>query len=662
MASSTRRRPRRQRRVMSVEGLESRVLLSFGPASEAALVNQTTSDQQREADVASDANGNFVVAWGSYTGGHDAFLRRFSAAGQPLGDEIKLLAGPDGFEFSPSVAMAPDGRFVVAWEGNGLRAQRYSAAGEAQGAVLLVNQTGGAGVGNPSVGIDRDGDFVVAWSRGYGDPNKGDVLARRYAADGAPLGDEFAVAQSMTAKETLPAVAMDADGDFIVGWQSNVENTGSFHYDIYARRYNPAGEAMTAEMLVNAGGLTTFEENVDVAMTAGGASLITWSSGHKEPAGGETGDGGVYGRFYAPGGAPLGPEFRINQATAGKQLDPSVGTDGRGNFLVTWTSLLFSPRLVFGRTYTSAGPTSGEMHIAGGDTTEQYAEMSAVALDPAGGAAIAWRGPDLDNGGIWARRFSSNPPTVTGVFVDSQSWGQPFRQYLGNHNLGDVKYGFAIDGGADQLKLLPWVGLNRISIRFSGEVDADFQDLVVRGTRAGDYPLASISFDHATHTVTWTLAQPLDADRVTLQLDADAPDGVKRTGPGTPDRLDGDWADGADAFPSGDGSPGGDFVFRLNVLPGDVDRSGTVLANDFSQVKQKFFSSTTNPGTGPAAYTIFHDVDGSGSILADDFSAVKARFFNTLPAGQPTAAATAFMDASPIRPSPRQRLIDGLLQ
>src|SRR3954468_347755 len=197
MASSTRRRPRRQRRVTSVEGLESRVLLSFGPASEAALVNQTTSDQQREADIASDANGNFVVAWGSYTGGHDAFLRRFSAAGQPLGDEIKLLAGPDGFEFSPSVAMAPDGRFVVAWEGNGLRAQRYSAAGEAQGAVLLVNQTGGAGVGNPSVGIDRDGDFVVAWSRGYGDPNKGDVLARRYAADGAPLGDEFAVAQSM---------------------------------------------------------------------------------------------------------------------------------------------------------------------------------------------------------------------------------------------------------------------------------------------------------------------------------------------------------------------------------------------------------------------------------------------------------------------------------
>ena len=37
------------------------------------------------------------------------------------------------------------------------------------------------------------------------------------------------------------------------------------------------------------------------------------------------------------------------------------------------------------------------------------------------------------------------------------------------------------------------------------------------------------------------------------------------------------------------------------------------------------------PGSGPAAYSVFHDVNGSGSILADDFSAVKQRFFSRLP-------------------------------
>jgi hypothetical protein len=70
----------------------------------------------------------------------------------------------------------------------------------------------------------------------------------------------------------------------------------------------------------------------------------------------------------------------------------------------------------------------------------------------------------------------------------------------------------------------------------------------------------------------------------------------------------------------------------MNVLPGDVDRSGAVLANDVSEVKKKFFTTPASPGTGDATYDIFHDVNGSASILADDFSEVKKRFFNTLPA------------------------------
>jgi hypothetical protein len=89
--------------------------------------------------------------------------------------------------------------------------------------------------------------------------------------------------------------------------------------------------------------------------------------------------------------------------------------------------------------------------------------------------------------------------------------------------------------------------------------------------------------------------------------------------------------------PGGTGLEGGDFRFGFNVLPGDVNHSGTVLADDFSAVKKKFFASTTAPGTGEAAYNVFYDVDGSGSILADDFSEVKKRFFSKLPDGQPTA-------------------------
>ena len=94
------------------------------------------------------------------------------------------------------------------------------------------------------------------------------------------------------------------------------------------------------------------------------------------------------------------------------------------------------------------------------------------------------------------------------------------------------------------------------------------------------------------------------------------------------------------------GIPGGGSL-RMNVLQGDLDHTGettasgqvhSTLAADTSALKKKFFSSTTNVGSGDAAYSVFADVDGSGSVLADDFSAVKKRFFEQLPAA-PAAAA-----------------------
>ena len=100
---------------------------------------------------------------------------------------------------------------------------------------------------------------------------------------------------------------------------------------------------------------------------------------------------------------------------------------------------------------------------------------------------------------------------------------------------------------------------------------------------------------------------------------------------------------------------------RLDVLGGDVDRDGTVLADDFSDVRRSFFTSTTRPGIGTDAYSIFADVNGSGSILADDYSAVKRRFFTKLPDGGPAAdaVAAAAVGGPRLRPRPMTRMLFG---
>jgi len=236
----------------------------------------------------------------------------------------------------------------------------------------------------------------------------------------------------------------------------------------------------------------------------------------------------------------------------------------------------------------------------------------------------------------------TTPPHVAGVFANGTTWAPSFREYLASAGLGSSQWGYAIPSGRAQLAVLPWVNVNEITVSFDEPVNVRLDSLVIRG--AGG-PLVVTAFIGG-RVSTWRLASPVRADRLALELKSGDSTGVKDL-VGRP--LDGEWADGADNFPSGDGAAGGDFAFAFNVLPGDVNGDGSVLADDFSAVKKRFFKDTTDATTGDASYSAFHDVDGSGSILADDYSEVKKRFFDALP---PLAAAA---------PSGATRVAEGIL-
>jgi hypothetical protein len=302
----------------------------------------------------------------------------------------------------------------------------------------------------------------------------------------------------------------------------------------------------------------------------------------------------------------------------------------------------------------------GPLGNFGGPTTT-YAPQNGSPLIDAGSNALVPPELTSDQRGIGVARIVDgvvdigsyehpDPPKVTALFVRGAAWSLAFRQFVQGSGQGESNAGFSIPGGALQRKTLPWTNLDVISIRFSQDVRVAKEDLVVSGTGVANYVVSAFNYLPANHTATWTLGQPLRNGYAVLDLDADLGGVGAAGGP-----LDGEW-DNSRVFPSGNGTLGGDFRMALPVVPGDVDRSGSVLANDYSAVKQKFFSSASNPGGGAAGYTIFHDVDGSGSILADDFSAVKSRFFNSLPAGPPPAASATEAVLSRDEPRPGDRL------
>jgi hypothetical protein len=219
-------------------------------------------------------------------------------------------------------------------------------------------------------------------------------------------------------------------------------------------------------------------------------------------------------------------------------------------------------------------------------------------------------------------------PRVTGVFLAGSTWTQEFRDALGIAGLGFDGFGYLIKP-AEQFRALPWSGLDRISIRFDSPIRTDPR-LTLTGLNVRDYQTTRLSYvqDGPAAFVTWAVSPRPVNDRLTIGLN-DLGLGAVTGRNGVP--LDGEWVDGADAYPSGDRAAGGHFAFTVNVLGGDATGDGVVNALDLGQIKARLNRSTSNPGSGNSRYSVFADVTADGRINALDLGAAKLRLNQRLP-------------------------------
>lgn len=254
-------------------------------------VNTTTAGEQAYPAIAMSQAGDSVVTWQDRGGreGWRVYAQRFDSGGEPIGEELRVSTSAFPVQGMPAVAMDDDGDFVVAWiirhqDGSeyGVYAQRYAASGQRLGGEFRVNVTTGGTQWYPDVAMDADGEFVVTWQHltGWLDESEADgVYARRYAANGQPRGSEFRVTSAQFSSDygnsTPPAVAASSDGDFVIAWPSYGKTRAG--WDVYARRYNEAGEQLGGEFRVNTS-VADHHQAPDVASTADGAFIVAWES------------------------------------------------------------------------------------------------------------------------------------------------------------------------------------------------------------------------------------------------------------------------------------------------------------------------------------------------------------------------------------------------
>lgn len=369
--------------------------LLFGAATlNDVRINELTEDDQDYPRMAMDAQGNFVVVWESDVDDYDdvdIYARRYNSAGVALGSEFRVNTTTEGYQEDPDVAMDANGNFVVVWEEDysDLHAQRYDSQGVPVGSEFQVMPADNNDeLDNPAVAMDSDGDFVVAWT-GYEYNSEDDqVFAQRYDSQGNAVGSVMAINNNLEDDKYDVDVAMDADGDFVLVWES--EEDGEDYYGIYARRFSNTGAEMEGtEFRVNIssnGG----HYNPNVGMDASGNFTIVWQNEDQNA---------ISGRQYNTGGNTVGNEFRVNTFGNSQAQHPRIAMNGAGQFVVVWDieGQDGAETGVYAQRFNSAAvPQGAEFRV---NTVPYFSEeYPSVAIDSGGRFGVVWYG-DSDYAG-----------------------------------------------------------------------------------------------------------------------------------------------------------------------------------------------------------------------------------------------------------------------
>ncbi|HEY5316077.1 MAG TPA: hypothetical protein VIK18_26350, partial [Pirellulales bacterium] len=253
-----------------------------------------------------------------------------------------------------------------------------------------------------------------------------------------------------------------------------------------------------------------------------------------------------------------------------------------------------------------------------------------------------------DGNDLMLTLMQDSGPTVVGAFVSGSAWNASYLSLLAAAGLGNSGLGFELASGANQLTtMLPWTNVTQISIAFSEPVTLSQASLTLYNSANMPISVSSYSYNSSTYVATWQFSAPLAADKYVMNLAANSVSDAAGTA------LDGAWTTGVSTFAagSGDGTPGGDFNFYFNVVPGDANNSGTVTNGDV-------LDSKLQVGAVSNSSNYRDDVNASNNVTNGDVLLEKLQVgsnINSFPTPQlppQSVPAAAPSDATPSAATP----------
>jgi parallel beta-helix repeat protein len=248
--------------------------------------NFTTANSQSNAAIAMNTVSDFYLTWtdGAQDGNlSGVYARRFNSSGAVSASDVLINNTVTNVQGNASIATAPNKNIIIAWEseaqdGNltGVYFRQFDANLNALSPTdTLVNTGVTTGIqARPSIDMNASGAFVIAWHSPTVDSNLTGVVFQRYDATGASIGSNTRANTFQTGAQDRANVALANDGTFIVSWVSNGQDAAST-LGTYGQAFNANGTTDGTEFLIN-GTVAGAQSNVSLAYN-GDKAVAVWS-------------------------------------------------------------------------------------------------------------------------------------------------------------------------------------------------------------------------------------------------------------------------------------------------------------------------------------------------------------------------------------------------
>ena len=329
------------------------------------------------------------------------------------GPEFQSNVSTSGEQRTPSVALGPDGGFMVAWWGQTSRISDYDAfgrfydsTGKALTGEVRLNTTIPGFQYETRVAASLTGEYMAVWS------DENHLFGRVFSPAGQPLGNEIRIGSTPWFQSSA-SIAADPAGGFLVAWRDSGESASSVPPSLRWQRFSRLGQRVGVEGIVQRPG-----GEINVAASPAGGFLLVWTEPH------ELLETNVLALLLDAEGRPLDNQA-LRVSTDGARRPGYHGNSvpvfhSDGGFSVVWETFIFgggpgTPG-TFARRFGAQGQPAGPVVTL--PRRAFFSAKTALAELPSGGTLALWydygepvQDPD---GGVYGQIFDESWAPVGG--------------------------------------------------------------------------------------------------------------------------------------------------------------------------------------------------------------------------------------------------------